>query len=74
MELRYINIRGLYGNLHDLTVASKGFDILFCSETLVSNFRHISELSSDSLTMPQSCFPEAELTTFAFSSGEVKKL
>ena len=30
--------------------------------------------STDSLTMPQSCFPEAELTTFAFSSGEVKKL
>ena len=24
--------------------------------------------------MPQSCFPEAELTTFAFRSGEVKKL
>ena len=41
----YSNIRGLYGNLHDLIVASKGFDILFCSETLVSNFRHIAELS-----------------------------
>ena len=40
----YSNIRGLYENLHDLIVASKGFDILFCSETLVSNFRHISEL------------------------------
>ena len=26
------------------------------------------------LTMPQSCFPAAELTTFAFCSGEVKKL
>ena len=24
--------------------------------------------------MPQLCFPEAELTTFAFRSGEVKKL
>ena len=35
----YSNIRGLYGNLHDLIVASKGFYILFCSETLVSNFR-----------------------------------
>ena len=41
----YSNIRGLYGNLHDLIVASKGFDILFCSKTLVSNFRHISELA-----------------------------
>ena len=30
--------------------------------------------SNDSLSMPQSCFPEAELTTFAFCSGEVKKL
>ena len=29
--------------------------------------------SIDSLSMPQSCFPEAELT-FAFCSGEVKKL
>ena len=33
-----------------------------------------SKQSHDSLTMPQSCFPEAELTTFAFRSGEVKKL
>ena len=32
-----------------------------------------SKHSNDSLTMPQSCFPEAELT-FAFRSGEVKKL
>ena len=30
--------------------------------------------NNDSLTMPQSCFPEADLTTFAFCSGEVKKL
>ena len=29
--------------------------------------------SNDSLSMAQSCFPEAELT-FAFRSGEVKKL
>ena len=29
--------------------------------------------SNDSLSMPQSCFPEAELT-FAFHSGEAKKL
>ena len=33
-----------------------------------------SKQSNDSLTMPQSCFPEAEMTTFAFRSGEVKKL
>ena len=33
-----------------------------------------SKQSNDSFTMPQSCFPEAELTTFAFRSGEAKKL
>ena len=33
-----------------------------------------SKQSNASLTMPQSCFPEAELTTFSFRSGEVKKL
>ena len=33
-----------------------------------------SKQSNDSLMMPQLCFPEAELTTFAFCSGEVKKL
>ena len=41
----YSNILGLHGNLHDLIVDSKGFDILLCSETLVSNFGHIAELS-----------------------------
>ena len=30
--------------------------------------------SNDSLSIPQSYFPEDELTTFAFHSGEVKKL
>ena len=33
-----------------------------------------SKQSNDSLTMPQSCYPEAELTLFAFRSGKVKKL
>ena len=33
-----------------------------------------SKQSDDSLALPQSCFPKAELTTFAFHSGEVKKL
>ena len=33
-----------------------------------------SKQRDDSLTMPQSCFSEAELTTFAFRSGEVNKL
>ena len=32
------------GNLSDLTVASSPYDILFCSETLVSDMRHMSEV------------------------------
>ena len=38
------NVRGLAGNLIDLTVASSKYDILLCSETLVSDSRHVSEL------------------------------
>ena len=38
------NVRGLAGNLGDLTVASYQYDILFCYETLVSDTRHMSEL------------------------------
>ena len=36
-------MRGLAGNLSDLTVASSQYDILFCSETLVSDMRHVLE-------------------------------
>ena len=35
---------GLAGNLSDLTVASSQYDILLCSENLVSDSRHVSEL------------------------------
>ena len=38
------NIRGLSRNLSDLSVASSQFDILLCSETLVLDMRHVSEL------------------------------
>ena len=38
------NVRCLAGNLSDLTVASTQYDILLCSETLVSDMRHMSEL------------------------------
>ena len=37
-------MRGLAGNLSDLTVASSQYDILLCSETLVSDMRHVSEI------------------------------
>ena len=38
------NVRGLAGKLSDLTVASSQYDILLCSETLVSDMRHVSEV------------------------------
>ena len=43
-NILYGNVRGLYKNKKDLDVAAEKFDIVFCSETLVSDFRHISEL------------------------------
>ena len=43
-RLLYSNIRGLHKNIKDLAMASKQSDIVFCSETLVSNLRHTSEL------------------------------
>ena len=38
------NVRGLAGNVSDLTVALSQYDILLCSETLVSDIRHVSEV------------------------------
>ena len=38
------NVRGLAGNLSDLTVASSQYDILLCSETLDSDMRHVLEV------------------------------
>ena len=43
-RLLYSNVRCLTGNLNDLTVASSQYDILLCSETLVSDMRHVLEL------------------------------
>ena len=40
-RILYSNVRCLSRNLSDLTVA---YDLLLCSETLVSDRRHISEL------------------------------
>ena len=49
--------------------------LIHCPKEKAALFADVfdSKQSNDSLTMPQSCFPEAELTTFAFCS-EVKKL
>ena len=38
------NVQGLARNLSDLTVVSFQYDILLCSETLVSDSHHVSEL------------------------------
>ena len=38
------NVWGLAGNLRDMSVASSQYDILLCSETLVSDMRHVPEL------------------------------
>ena len=38
------NVWGLVRNLSDLTVASCQYDILLCSETLVTDMRHMSEV------------------------------
>ena len=46
------NVRGLAGNLSYLTVASYQYDILLCSETLVSDMRHVSELLVPGLGRP----------------------
>ena len=37
-------MRGLAGKISDLTVVSSQYDILLCSETLVSDMCHVSEL------------------------------
>ena len=38
------NVRVMARNLRDLTVASSQYDILLCSDTLISDMRHVSEL------------------------------
>ena len=38
------NVRGLAGNFSDLTIASSQYDILLCSETLVSDMHHESKV------------------------------
>ena len=38
------NVWGLSKNLSDVTVVASQYELLLCSETLVSDRRHISEL------------------------------
>ena len=46
------NMLGPAGNLSDLTVASSQYDILLCSETLVSDMRHVSEILVPGFGLP----------------------
>ena len=48
----YQNIRGLYRNISDLQVVSQQYDIVLCSETLVSNRRHAAELILPGFSKP----------------------
>ena len=47
-----VNVWGLAMNLSDLTVASFQYDILLCSETLVSGMQHVSKV-----LVPSFCHP-----------------
>ena len=49
------NVRGLAGNLSDLTVASSQYDMLFCSETFVSDMHHVLELLVPGFGRPVLC-------------------
>ena len=42
-RILYCNVRVLYRKHSDLIVASSQYDILLCSETFVSDMRHVSE-------------------------------
>ena len=46
------NVRGLSRNLSDLAVAPFQYDILLCSETLISDLRHVSELLVPAFSRP----------------------
>ena len=43
-RVAYANIRGLYGNLNELMFVSPNYDVIMCSETLVSERRNIHEI------------------------------
>ena len=46
------NVWGLAGNLSDMTVTSSQYDILLCSETLVSDMRHVLEVLVPGFSRP----------------------
>ena len=48
----YSNIRGLYRNISELSLVARDFDILVCSETLVTSRRHSSEIAISGFSSP----------------------
>ena len=44
VRVLYSNMRGLHPNLDELAVAGSDYDVLFCSESKVSDLHHLSEL------------------------------
>ena len=52
-RIMYNNIRGLHCNIRGLQVSSKDYDVIFCSETLVTNRRHVSELLIPNFNRPK---------------------
>ena len=80
-NLLYSNIRGLHGNITDLSVASSKFDIICCSETLVSDMRHVSELLLPNFNKPlllrRNALPRAQgmciYTRVGFNACRFKK-
>ena len=49
------NVRGLARNLSSLTVSSSQYDILLCSETLVSDMCHVLEVLVPGFGRPVLC-------------------
>ena len=43
-RILYSNVRGLFTNRNELKAASAHYDIILCAETIVSDYRHNSEL------------------------------
>ena len=74
-RILYANIRGLHKNLKDLTMAAVNQDIIFCSETLVSNYRNSSELLIPNFNKPflikRDSFPRARGMCVYIRSGYI---
>ena len=43
-NILYANVRGLFANRTELKAVSSKYDLVLCSETIVSDFRHHSQL------------------------------